>query len=1309
MKISNTVKIKIYYLNIILLLCITAFSEVYADNAAGNKDAPSEALSYKALDRLNYRGTEESGDCEVKIVGIYENKDEKLFLISAEGLSDNLRYFIPTNYFYTVDEKHLKENAKNKTGTFPLMEESDEYKYLKQWNEKLQLSNDKKLKHDELENINIEKETNNICGILFEKRKYILNKVKENGYAQIKTDKNENEKLSDKEQFFKNKKLTLYEYNGSFGDIKNSRWVKQKASIFSKYIENRNVNLVVLPFFLFENPETVDLSERSLITRTIVENIKKHSDINIINPDLIEYSIGENYRILDKKQIENIAKHYNADMVLYGYIKRETKQTHPHQKENYVSIFIETLEKEKHLEPAIYHVTKSLVIKNLVSDFDNPAFISINEYMPDILKLVGIEKIDAKHEISVKSTNRLIEIPDSFESLLDNIKNDKELVPFYLQFLATLYPEDPNRYRERLYERSFIAADNLPDDNKYIQLIKARALLNLHRRPEAVALLKDDSSPEAMAFREYMNGNLTTMEPLIGEIKSPLLKYLAAIEYQQLSQLYLGKNIDKTIFPESIFNESWGFFINKKLNSTDPWYRASKAELIIAMEKQLPDISQKYYKELELKLIKGELSYMDDFDLYMLIKKQLMEALKDPDYKKFHIYEELEPTVLDKILLLQSTFEESILDDVNFEISPIGSYSSALELIEKYKNILPDHPQLTAIESYVLYILSTKEKGQQKNDHIIESFKCAVNSLIWLGEFNNYYATAHNALVGDVVYRDLITDYYSINRFDGSWDNILSLYGGDFPEKYFMPEPDGMHGAIPIEYLHTELYYLYTNIRNDESKGKEYLKKYFALLEDRFLGNPQRLAIIGELNEKLGNKKSRVESYENEIRTGSDNYELYIWLGNYYISEGRYQDAFDLYLQYPYFTKAEYKDENVAISNIAERFGSSLFWKGQYDYARKLYEISINAGSGSESNMIAIIRTALIDGDYFKATEYSLERAKRYNSPYAYRDYMSLLHILGASKEANILFDDVVDKFNSPEPWLSVVVGDRMQKKTNAAIKEWINEENTNKDPSFLATYAHLTLMVDRPVNYDLLEIINTLLSSNKDELDTERRYAKGYLAVRSKNYKAAYDFYSKEKTIKEYKAMTCWNSHNYPYYVLSALKTGHKQVVDTLEITDTQIKACKFYKTDKALVDAVKSAYAKDYANSVNFLKRAFNVRDNTSARKLFTWYQIDEIAEILYEETGKTEYLDLILEWAREYQVIQPMYSWAYAVEAKYSQDPERKLEALAYTLYLDPQSERISDIPDELKEKARKWLEKNNKFLKKKETEPEDRIAA
>ena len=1298
------------YLIILFILTFTVLSPVHADTATEPEFASDEELTFTALDSLAYRGTEESGDCEVKIVGIYENSDEKLFLISAEGLSDDLRYFIPTNYFYTVDENHLKKNIKNKIGTFPLMEESDEYKYLIWWNKKLQLDNNEELKDDRLEDININKEPGNICGILFEKRKYILNKVKNNAYARKKIISDVNEGLSDKEIFFKNRKLTLYEYNGAFGNIENSRWINQKAALFSKYVEKQNVNLVVLPFFLFENPETVDQTERSLITRTIVENIKKHSDINIINPDIIEYSIGENYRILDKQQIEEIAKRYNADRVLYGYISRTQKKTHLHQKKNYESIFIETLEKEKNLEPAIYHVGKNLFIKELMSDVDNPAFISIGEYMPDILKLIDIDKKNLERDVSFKSSIEPIDIPNSFESLLDGIKNNKELIPFYLQFLATLYPADPDRYRERLYERSFIAADNLPDDNKYVQLLKARALLYLHRRPEAVALLKNDSSPEVLAFIEYLKGNLTTMETLVNKIESPLLKYLAAFEYQQLSQNYVSKNIDKNIFPESIFNKSWRYFVDRKLNKTDQWYRPSTAELIKTIEEQLPGISNKYYEQLALKLIKGESSYLDDFDLYMIIKKQLTEALDNLDNKKIDIYEELEPTLLDKILLLQSTFEESILDDVNFEISPRGSYSSALNKIEKYKNILTDHPQLTAIESYVLYMLSTRENGQQQNDHIIDSVKSAIKSLVWLREFNNYYSTAHNALVGAIAYQDLIKDYYSINRYDGSWENILSLYGGDFPEKYFMPDPRyTMPGAIPIEYLHTELYYLYTNIRNDESKGKEHLEKYLPLLEDRFLGNPERLVMIGYLNEKLGNKDAQVASYENEIKSGSDNYNQYEWLGNYYISEGRYQDAYDLYMQYPYFTKEQYKNENVAISNMSERFGSALFWRGQYDYAKKLYEISIDAGSGSEGNMNAIIRTALIDGDYFKAAEYSLERAKRYNSPYAYRDYMSLLYILGANKEADILFDDIVDKLNSPDPWMSVVVGDRIQKKTNSEIKEWINDKKTNKNTFYLETYAHLTMIVDRPMNDDLLEIINTLLSNNKDELDTERRYAKGYFAARNKQYEAAYDFYSNEKTIKEYKVMSCWHSHNYPLYILSALKTGHNQAVEDIDITDKQIDSCKYLKTDKALVGAVKAAYTKDYDASIKYLKQAFNVRDFTGARKLFTWYQIVEITEILYEESGKKEYLDLILEWAREHQVIQPMYSWAYAVEAKYSEDPERKLQALAYTLYLDPQSERISDIPEELKEKARKWLEENNKFLKKKEVEPESRIAA
>lgn len=57
--------------------------------------------------------------------------------------------------------------------------------------------------------------------------------------------------------------------------------------------------------------------------------------------------------------------------------------------------------------------------------------------------------------------------------------------------------------------------------------------------------------------------------------------------------------------------------------------------------------------------------------------------------------------------------------------------------------------------------------------------------------------------------------------------------------------------------------------------------------------------------------------------------------------------------------------------------------------------------------------------------------------------------------------------------------------------------------------------------------------------------------------------------------------------------------------------------------------------------------------------------------------------------------MYGWAYAVEAKYTDNPADRLLALGLALYLDRRPERIESIPDEEKKKAQEWLEKNNPF--------------
>ncbi|HEX8948539.1 MAG TPA: hypothetical protein VF790_06230, partial [Dissulfurispiraceae bacterium] len=99
--------------------------------------------------------------------------------------------------------------------------------------------------------------------------------------------------------------------------------------------------------------------------------------------------------------------------------------------------------------------------------------------------------------------------------------------------------------------------------------------------------------------------------------------------------------------------------------------------------------------------------------------------------------------------------------------------------------------------------------------------------------------------------------------------------------------------------------------------------------------------------------------------------------------------------------------------------------------------------------------------------------------------------------------------------------------------------------------------------------------------------------------------------------------------------------------------------------------------------------------SRPLFAWYQLVEICEWLYEDTRHPEYRVLALKWAKVHQRIQPMFAWSYAVEAKYTASASDRLKALALTLYLDKNSERIAGFSEAEKSKALEWLRDNNPF--------------
>jgi hypothetical protein len=121
--------------------------------------------------------------------------------------------------------------------------------------------------------------------------------------------------------------------------------------------------------------------------------------------------------------------------------------------------------------------------------------------------------------------------------------------------------------------------------------------------------------------------------------------------------------------------------------------------------------------------------------------------------------------------------------------------------------------------------------------------------------------------------------------------------------------------------------------------------------------------------------------------------------------------------------------------------------------------------------------------------------------------------------------------------------------------------------------------------------------------------------------------------------------------------------------------------------------------------LDKALRVHPYTDYRPVLIEYQYAEACEWLYEKTGDKQFLDALVAWVISQQRVQPTHAWPYAMEYTYARTPERKLRALAMTLYLDPESPRIREATAKERADAEAWGEANNLFLQEPEATPDD----
>lgn len=1122
----------------------------------------------------------------------------------------------------------------------------------------------------------------------------------------------------------------------------------QKKIRHQSLLQQGTFDVLVVPFQV--QHFGIDAIGRSLMTAYLVDYLQKTTSLEIPDPSLVLKALGENARTYKKEEVYHLAQQLGVKTIVWSYVGHD----------RLLDMRV-TLQIQRRDESGLHENTP-------IIQWDSESLRFSDETPPEEVFLMLIPQIGQHLEITTPRKlppplSKPVEsqppiLPQSPQQLINSVGTDPLTRAYYLQVLGTLFPHSTERAKERLFEKSLLALNQLHPATPGWRLLKARALFHLKRRPAALAVLGEPATPADKAFLALLNGNLPEMEFQFRQIDQPINFALTVFDLFDLRSHY-HKTENKERDQETLAKQfpGWAPLMIRRAVDLDDWHPSSNV-LIKALLDQAFPLSNESLQDLV-----SEQTFLQESDPSMnaierSVRSHIQETMKVQSrnwccFKNLH-----SPHPLDYLELLESLAEANLLHAVWHEYGIQGNYKAAIDILYQIDSLYSGHPAF-ARHRHSIGVAFVKAQKQDTNFPALRrDYQGLLNAMLWSG--------GQTLSTMEVTWVEL--ENFNLFQKMPEVDKqpivpLWILFVRDLPRRsYWLQSEIGSSQETYFRNLEQSLKYTHSSfsvlkemhdwLTGQDKKSPEG-KAVLEANSHRFIGDPERESWMTARQFQLGNPDEGIRQYKAAINQGTTDWEQYEKLGTYYILEGHYEEAMKVFKRFPEFHQKN-PENPIRISNLAYNVGSLLFWRGAVQMAIPMYQISANLQTGSDASLSSELRLAMLDGDYRTAAKISLTRAKRYNSVYAFRDYLTFLHLLGFSKQSWAGFGSLLGKFDTPQIWTSAFIGHRLEGRSDQDIQAWLDEQNKREplhpEKSFPARFAFMIFNIDRPPSASRIDLIETYEakfpskfgvsghifnvagkvvgpSSYKDydrhhvilptdyqpgkpkkdleqikaqagqTVDSELTlFAKGYAALRTKDYETALHWFEKRARFYTY-GEEDQTSYALPYFAWAASQSGKG---DAFRIFLDRFKDPGYIRDwyqgfDYFLAEAFWAGGQGQHDQAVQFLHQAFAHRPHTEMRPMFSWYQIVEACEMLFEATRNDKYRNLALKWAKEYQVIQPMFAWAYGVEVKYSKDPTEKQRALALALFLDQNSERIQGISESEKQQALKWLSTNNPF--------------
>jgi hypothetical protein len=1100
-----------------------------------------------------------------------------------------------------------------------------------------------------------------------------------------------------------------------------SIWRSNEKAFYSEMLSKGRFEWLVVPIQV--QFSAVDRATRSLMTAQLAMAIGASGNLSVPDPYLVSRALGDGERRLDLREVYALANQLGVKRIVWGYVG------HRGNKAMRLTMQYQDRGQGGDLSPETPMVSRH---------FDQAAFSDeiapievFQTVVPEVLKWTGLDPAKLSMPQAMTSPNLSV-FPASPLSIMEAAP-DPALDALLYQLLAVLAPRYGDRTGERLFEKSLLAVYRLSPESPGYRVLKARTFMHLGLRPAALKALGTPETPEEQHLLAMLNGNLPEAQRQAEKIADGPMRLIASAEVNAMAVAYGVRDQKASIEAAGsvqVPGDVWRYLVVRAFVDWDDWSQFENAVLKALLDREFPLPDYSLESMLQGIASLGDMAKMQDVANLSVLNH--IRRLLDSDAKKWCCMAlAARPSALDYLDLIESLATDNLMRRAKFFATTQGSSESALEFLSRIESVYKEHPQHALARAAAEFGMAKRVEGPAREGRMRSAYLNALNAYYWeqgqtptaADAFNlsaelgrNDYGRVDNPYAKDYPFRS----YFPMWASGGNMEVSLALARAALA--------GSTNQFAPVE----QLSHLLGNNLKQWDKVDELIKS----IEGRFAGHPRRAVLLAKNSLRIGDVQGAQGHYRASIEAQPGYWDSYLDLGILLLEDGNVAEAGRLFTGYPGFKKGS-TEHPVGLSNHAYNAGSIFYWTGHFDYATPLYRIAAELRTGSDASLSSEIRLRLMRRDLGGAAAISLDRARRYNSSYAYRDYLGLLHSMGQSKLAWDAFNVLVPQMDEPQVWETALVGHRLEGLTEAQLGAWAGEERwrrsgrsighaamyllragvTDRMPS--GKFAAALEKVDRPV-WQLASGANQVVrparegnihivlgpvtspgamlplgvfeNSQKTRVKSDLAYfAEAYRAIRSNDFMAARLMLQEAATLYDLSVERV--GYLLPYYAYASARSGQTEPVRQL-LERIPRERQRF---DYQLARAVLEGIAGDAEASVKSLMYARYRRSFTESRPFYAEYQYAELCEWLYEATRNAKYREIALDWARTNQTFQPWFAWAYAIEAKLSTDAQARGRAIAMTYYLDKNSERLSAIPRKEVEAAVRKFGSANPFLR------------